>query len=69
MDDRGFERLRNRELRLTDDIGTGYTYYGGSVVGRGNSLARGDASFRPGVNPTAKRLTFLTETGEIGIDL
>ena len=39
MDDRGFDRLRDRELHLNDDAGTVYKSYGHSVIGRGNGLA------------------------------
>ena len=69
LDERGFDRLRDRVLDLADDVGTMYTPQGHSVVGRGKHLARGDASFRPGVSPNATSLRLITEAGEISIPL
>jgi hypothetical protein len=69
VDDRGFDRLRDRELGLADDLGAVYKPYGHSVIGRGKDLARGDASFRPGLSSAAATIRLLTEGGEISVSL
>jgi hypothetical protein len=56
IDDRGFERLKERQLRLTDDAGTSYAHYGGAATGSESVGLRGDLYFRPGVMSTAKFL-------------
>lgn len=69
IDDRGFDRLHEREVGLADDLGATYAHHGGAASGNDEGRLRGDAYFRPEANPAAKLLRIVMDDGAVEVPI